>query len=111
MTAAQLFTVRPDRIAELPDLAVHPLVDLVATLDPSRLDTCGVCEETAGVEPRPGVWRVLWRFRLEVPPSWCDLCGPTCADEEIYDLIHNLTRQPAEIVLLLPASWALRNTA
>jgi len=90
---------------ELPLLAQRPEVQVRFDLDeyPHRWD-CGVCEERIGADPVPGDYaQITYRFRLDIEPSRVGICSAEHAEKELDDLLHHLTRVPAEIVLHVSA--------
>lgn len=106
MTAADIARVRPERRPLLPALAGNPAVDVYPTLT-APLGDCGICTLPVEAEhPAPGVMRVEWRSRLDIPPSGMDVCGEH-ANQQLGYLINHSNRVPTEIVLLAPAVWAV----
>lgn len=84
---------------ELPELAQRPEVQVRFDLDPFLLGPCGICAQSDDGFVPDGVMRITWRYRMDIEPSATDVCSAAHGDRELDDLLHHLTRVPAEIVL------------
>lgn len=114
MSAIDSFGIHSDRISDLPMLAWHRDVHLVADLPVDWVPgLCGICPEPSdwgGFVP-DGCMRVTHRREPGDVPRHTDVCGDAHADQEMAEVLRLREWWPLLVVELhVPASWAVPNT-